>query len=198
MTNQHELRKRKADELAQPSYFFSYVLRLDDGTFYVGSTNAPYARWTEHAVGVGAQATVDRRFTVCMALPFLSRREAEYNEKRMQAALDRGHRHLEGLIAVFDQMAAAVRPPKTFSQLYEEEQRYILEMERVFHHSKALMWNPGGRPPTTCGYDGLKYYSTGDWKVLKKMARDEDFTGNTYGRKVCRRCLEYAPEIEAE
>ena len=67
------------------------------------------------------------------------------------------------------------------------------EMESVFHHSTALLYNLGGRPPTTCGYNGPKYYSTQDWEVLKKMARDEDFTGNVYGRKVCRRCLEYAP-----
>ena len=33
--------------------------------------------------------------------------------------------------------------------------------------------------------------------MLLKQARDEDFTGNIYGRKVCRRCLEHAPE-EAE
>ena len=194
MTTQHDERKRKADQSAQSAHFFSYVLRFqDDGSFYVGSTNAPYARWTEHAIGIGAKATAGRGFTVCMALPFLTRKEAEYNEKRLQEALDRGPRHIEAMLAVFDQILNVVRPPKTFSQLYEEEQRYMREMERVFHHSTALSWNPGGLPPTACGYDGPNYYSTQDWEALKKMARDEDFTGNIYGREVCRRCLELEP-----
>ena len=85
MTREHEARKQTADRVAQPAHFFSYVLRFeDDGGFYVGSTNAPYTRWTEHAIGIGAKATADRRFTVCMAMPFLTRNEAEYNEKRLQ------------------------------------------------------------------------------------------------------------------
>ncbi len=183
--------------MAQPSYFFSYVLRFeDDGSFYVGSTNAPYARWTEHAVGTGAKATAGRRFSVCMAMPFLTRKEAEYNEGRLQKALADGAAKIEALIGVFDQMINVVRPPKTFSQLRAEEEAYEREMQRVFHHSTALSWNPGGSLPTTCGYDGLQYYSTQDWDTLKKMASDEDFTGNIYGRRVCRKCLEYAPADE--
>ena len=191
MTNQHEERKRKADERAEPQYFFTYVLQMNDGAFYVGSTNAPLARWTEHAVGVGAKATKDHQYTVRMAMPFLSRKEAEYNERRVQAALDRGSDHIEGLLSVYEQMIAVVRPPKTFSELYEEEQKYTREMETVFHHSKAVM-GQGWTVKTACGWAG-RYYSTQDWDVLKKDARDEDFTGNIYGRKVCRRCLEYAP-----
>ena len=193
MTNAHEERKQKADAQLQPECYITYVLQLDDGTFYVGSTNAPYARWTEHAAGIGAKATAGKRATVRMALPFLSRREAEYNEKRLQQALEKGPKSIEALLQMFEQLINVVRPPKTFSQLREEERRHVREMERVFHHSAALSYNIDGLPPTTCGYNGPKYYSTGNWEVLKKMARDEDLTGNVYGRKVCRRCLEYAP-----
>ncbi len=194
MTIEHEERKRRADQAAQPAHYFSYVLQFEDGSFYVGSTNAPYARWTEHAGGVGAKATSGRTFTVRMALPFLSRREAEYNEKRLQEALARGPRDMEALLAVFDQTLNVVRPPKTFSQLRQEEERYVHEMETVFHHSTALLSNPGGFPPTACGYPEPKYFSTQSWETLKKMARDEDYTGHIYGRKVCSRCLEHAPE----
>ena len=87
-----------------------------------------------------------------------------------------------------------VRPPKTFSELREEEENYEIENQRVFHQSAALIFNPGGRPATACGYNGYAYYSTEDWATLQKMARDEDYTGNIYERKVCRRCLEHAPQ----
>jgi predicted GIY-YIG superfamily endonuclease len=192
MTN-HAERKHRADVKAEPSCWFSYVLRLSDGTFYVGSTNSPGARWTEHAVDIGAKATVGRPFRICMVLPFLSRKEAEYNEERLQKALDQSPERLEALLSVFDQMINVVRPQKTLSQLQEEEIAYEREMRSVFHHSKALSYNPGGRPNTACGYGGREYYSTTDWDQLRKMARDEDFTGNAYGRRVCRRCLELAP-----
>ena len=178
--------------LPQPAYYFSYVLQFrDDGTFYVGSTNAPIARWTEHAAGIGARATSDRSFIIRMAMPFLTRREAEYNEKRMQEALARSPRHMEALVEAFDQMSNVVRPPKTFSQLHDEEQRYIREMNNVFHHSTATISSRVGS--TACGWSG-PFYSTQDWDTLKKMARDEDLTGNVYGRKVCRRCIDHAPE----
>ena len=100
---------------------------------------------------------------------------------------------MEALIRVFDQLVNVVRPQKTFSELQREEQEYESEMQRVFHHSHAFMHNIGRRPGTACGYNGYEFYSTQDWGILKKMARDEDFTGNIYGRKVCRRCLEHAP-----
>ena len=197
MTIEYEERIRRADQAAQPAHYFSYVLQFEDGAFYVGSTNAPFARWTEHAVGVGAKATSGRRFTVRMALPFLSRREAEYNEKRLQKALARGPRDMEAMLAVFDQILDVVRPPKTFSQLRKEEEAHESEMRSVFHHSKALMWNLSGLPPTTCGYTGWQYYSTQSWDALIQQAREEDALravgGNYAGRKVCRRCLEHAP-----
>ena len=80
----HEERKAKADEKAAPEFYYSYVLRFeDDGSFYVGSTNNPAARFTEHAVGVGAVATSGRRFSVCLVHQFGSRKEAEIGwEKR--------------------------------------------------------------------------------------------------------------------
>lgn len=194
----YEQRMANSDRKAEPEFYFSYVLQFDDGGFYVGHTNSPAARWTEHAAGTSV-ATADRgNFRVRMAMPFGTRREAQYNEERMQEALKHGGDRLEALIRVFDQLINVVRPQKTFSELRREEEEYKGEMQTVFHHSLALMYNLGKRPGTACGYNGYQFYSTQDWKLLKKMARDEDFTGNIYGRRVCRRCLECAPvEVEA-
>ena len=190
----HDERMAKADVNADPEFYFSYVLQFDDGTYYVGHTNAPAARWTEHAAGTSG-ATADRgSFRVRMALPFGTRKEAQYNEDRIQVALRTSPDRLDAMLRVFDQLISVVRPQKSFSDLKQEEDQYEAEMQRVFHHSKALLFNPGGRPGTACGYNGHKFYATDNWSTLQKMARDEDFTGNIYGRKVCRRCLEHAPD----
>lgn len=193
MTNSD--RMNRADERANPAFYFSYVLQFDDGTFYAGHTNAPAARWSEHAAGLSAATAGKGPFHVRMALPFGTRKEAQYNEERIQASLRAGTDRVEAMIGVFDQLINVVRPQKTFSELRREEEQYDAEMQRVFHHSTALLFNPGGRPGTACGYNdnGIKFYSTQDWDVLRKMARDEDLTGNVYGRKVCRPCLEHAP-----
>ena len=188
-----EQRIRRADEKLQPVAYFSYVLQFDDDqSFYVGSTNAPLARFSEHAIGVGAKATEGRAFKIRLILPFLSRKEAEYNESRLQQALAKGPDDLKVMLDVFDRMINIVRPQKTFSELRREEEAYEREMQTVMHHSKAVT-GTGGNTPTACGYP-VTYYSTNDWDVIKKKARDEDFTGNIYGRKVCRRCLAVAPD----
>ena len=188
-----EERKYKADLALRPSSFYSYILQFDDdGSFYVGSTNSPLARFSEHAIGVGAKATSGRSFTIRLILPFLSRREAEYNEQRLQAALAKGPVNIETMIKVFNRIINIVRPEKTFSQLRDEERKYRLEMESVFHHSTNLVGGIVPPKPTACGWKG-EHYGTSDWAELKKMAGDEDFTGNVYGRRVCRACLEHAP-----
>lgn len=203
MATAHEQRKQRADEIAEPSYYFSYVLQLDDGSYYIGSTNAPYARWTEHALGNGAIATAGHSFTIRMVAPFLSRREAEYNERRLQQALEKNPASLEALLTVFDQMINVVRPQKTFTQLKREEEKCEAEMNSLLHHSKGQARNMA---VLTCGYDSWKYKpfgsrffeprTTGDWEQLKKWARDEDLTGDEriHGMPVCRRCLEHAPK----
>ncbi len=169
----------------------------------MGSTNNPAARWTEHAVGVGAVATSGRRFAVRLVHQFLSRKEAEYNEGRIKRALALGPANIEAMIDNFTRISSMIRPEKTFSQLREEEEAYISEMERVFHHSKALLYNPGRRPPTACGYDGHSFYSTNDWQTLIQYGREEDAlkavggSGSPHGRMVCRRCLALAPQPDA-
>ena len=134
MTSLHEERMSRADAKAEPAFYFSYVLEYPDGTFYVGHTNAPLARWTEHAVGIGADATAGRgEFTVRVAMPFLSRKEAQYNEERLQDALRIGR--LKDLIAVYHQMLNVVRPEKTLRELEEEQ----AERDRVANRSYHLL-----------------------------------------------------------
>ena len=194
----HSARMKAADDKADPEFYFSYVLQFDDGTFYVGHTNAPAPRWMEHAVG-RSQATANRgSFRVRMALPFISRREAQYNEERMQDALNAGPERLEALIRVFDQMVNVVRPHKTLRELEEEQRAYEDRMRGHFHHSTTNMMNLGGRPPTSCGYDGPKYYSTPDWDRLRQMQREkealESVGGKFPGRPPCLDCLALAPD----
>ena len=196
----HGERKRRADEKSSPEFFYTYILQFeDDGTFYVGSTNNPAARWTEHAVGVGAVASSGRRFTVRLVHQFLTRKEAEYNEDRIKGALSKGPVNIEAMIDNFSRISSMIRPEKTFSQLREEEESYIREMERVFHYSKALVWNPGGIPPTACGWKG-QHYGTDDWDALIQQAAVENLmtlnpkAAISVGRKVCRRCLALAPQ----
>ena len=191
----HEERKRISDKRSKPEFFYVYILELDDGEWYVGSTNSPAARLTEHAIGVGALATAGKTFQLRLVQTFDTRVEAEYNESRIKSAMNRkGNRHIAAMVDNFNRISNMIRPEKTFSQLKAEEERYITEMERVFHHSTALSFNLGPRPPTSCGYDGSGYYSTNDWDLLQKMARDEAYTGNIYGREICQRCIDNAPE----
>ena len=108
----HEERMARADVNGSSEFYFSYVLQFDDGTFYVGHTNAPAARWTEHAAGQSV-ATADKgKFRVRMAMPFGTRKEAQYNEERMQAALKSGADRLVALIQVFDQLINVGAPTK--------------------------------------------------------------------------------------
>lgn len=219
MTTTMRERQLKADQTLQPVCFFSYVLQFDeDGSFYVGSSNAPIARFIEHAAGVGAKATAGKgSHKVRLIMPFLSRKEAEYNEKRMQYALDKRPRNLEALLTVFNRLADVVRPQKRLSELEREEREYRLEMQPLLHlndhrgfgrpdidpvsgemigfyfgeeESERLRIRPS---PAVCGWDGYQY-GTHNVATLKQMARDEDLTGKIYGRKVCRRCLAHAPE----
>ena len=73
----HSERIVRADAKSEPEFYFSYVLQFDDESFYVGHTNAPASRFTEHAAGQStATATANRGpFRVRMAMPFGTRKE---------------------------------------------------------------------------------------------------------------------------
>ena len=192
----HEERKRKADENAAPEFFYSYILRFeDDGTFYVGSTNNPAARFTEHAVGVGAVATSGRRFAVELVHQFGSRTEAEYNEGRIKSALAKGPVNVEAMIDNFKRISMMIRPEKTLPQLRHEEDTYDRAMRKVRHY--ATISYGGVRSAAACGYDGREFPSTDNWPALIQQAREEEAlktVGGRYdGRPACRQCLALAP-----
>ena len=187
----HEERKAKADEKAAPDFYYTYVLRFEDtGDFYVGSTNNPAARFTEHAVGVGAVATSGRQFTVCLVHQFGSRREAEYNEERIQSALDKGPVNVEAMIDNFKRISMMIRPEKTFNQLRREQERYDSEQNRYMHISKAQR--------TVCGWEipwNLSVHRPNPLDIASfvQKAREEDALrgvgSEPPGMPVCRRCL---------
>ena len=193
----HESRKQVSDRNAAPKFFYSYILQFDDdGTFYVGSTNNPAARFTEHAVGIGAKATAGRRFQVRLVHQFETRTEAEYNEKRVANALERGPKNIEAMIDNFDRINQMIRPEKTLSQLVEAERRHKVEMERSFHYT--------GGYKVACGWVGLTY-GTSDWKEFAQEALDQ-FRGQQlglkverrWGRPLCGQCVaKIPPEIRA-
>lgn len=201
----HEHRKRVSDQNAAPKFFYSYILQFDDdGTFYVGSTNNPAARFTEHAVGVGAVATTGRRFHVRLVHQFETRKEAEYNEKRIARALERGPKNVEAMIDNIDRINQMIRPEKTLSQLVEEERQYEADMRRSFHHTEALVGCPEFAPPAACGWTG-ETYGTGDWEAFAQEAIDQEVrlsaglnVNHRWGRPLCRLCVaKIPPEIRA-
>ena len=165
-------RHRKADENLTPKAFFSYVLKLGDDDFYVGSTNSPLARFAEHALDVGAGATKGKSFKAVLVLPFLTRKEAEYNEERLKAALDKSPAVLQGLIDLNNQISLILRPEKTPADLRREETAYELEMKLSFHMWPQPDGYGGKTKPTACGWDGpIRRGPLGPWDATKTWER---------------------------
>lgn len=205
----HEERKQKADEMANPSFYFSYVLELEDGALYVGSTNSPAARWTEHAVGIGAKATQGQSFKVRMVMPFVSRREAEYNEQRLQVALQTGGpQGLTALLSLYDQIINIVRPQKTLRELEVEQRDFDREIRRNFHFVTNLR-SMHLTKKTACGAEGDvvgemtsvgqgQFTGTDDWGELLQRQREkeaiESVNGKFRDRRPCPACLAMAPD----
>ena len=71
----HSERIVRADAKSEPEFYFSYVLQFDDESFYVGHTNAPASRFTEHAAGQSTATANRGPFRVRMAMPFGTRKE---------------------------------------------------------------------------------------------------------------------------
>ena len=88
--------------------------------------------------------------------------------------------NIKAMIDNFERITHMIRPDKTFSELRREEEVYVLDMERVFHHTAAMV---GWPRPTTCGWAG-KHYGASDWDAVRQSPRP------------CRRCLDRAPQTE--
>lgn len=200
MTMTHSERKRQADRSLQTRFYYTYILEFDECDYYVGSTNEPLSRFTEHAIN-GSEATVGRRFTVRLVNQFETRKEAEYNEKRIQAALERGPGNVAAMIDNFNRIADMIRPQKTLKDLQREDREYEREMRMSFHQSKALIGFPA---PAACGWTGGstgELYATPDWEeYAKEFVLHEE--GKRVGlpvrqrwiRKLCQYCVAEIPE----
>ncbi len=222
MALNHEERKATADQWAQPEFYYSYILRFEDGGFYVGSTNNPAARFTEHAVGVGAVATAGRRFKVCLVHQFGTRKEAEYNESRIQRALARGPVNVEAMVDNFGRISSMIRPEKTLRELEDEDRAFQLEMRSHYHMLQGRaggFWSVGVFSRTACGWEippkitphggvisaeSVHYpaHGTGQWPTFIQTAREEEALRAVGGRPkevpVCRRCLDKVPQEPTE
>ena len=194
-------RETASDSRFNPDVHYVYVLRLRDNTLYVGQTNDLASRMVEHTVDAGAEATKGQEPRLVWFSHTHDRHGAKQMEQRLQAALKRSPLELETIVERFNALLDLVRPQKTLRQLQEEEKAYESKMRKHFHHSNALMFNPGGRPPTTCGYDGPEYYSTNDWGHLRQMQREkealESVGGRYPGRPPCPDCSAKAPAPES-
>lgn len=171
----HEMRKAVADERANPAFYFSYILELDDGGYYIGSTNAPAARFLEHSVGVGAKATSGKSFSVKMVFPFLSRREAAYNEKRLQEAYaSAGPNAIRDFLAVVDHVSKIGRPEKTLTDLERERGEVETYLRKTFHYAVGNGIMPGAQLAAYCGWFDERvwgFYGTEDMESLVENER---------------------------
>lgn len=192
-------REQASDKNQAPVLWYVYILEgTDSGGFYIGQTNDLPTRMLEHNLGAGAKTTVGQPWALKWWNHCHSREAAQALEKRLRSALERSPLEIEGIIERFDRLISLIRPEKTLAQLRQEEKDYESEMSRAFHHSTALSFNTGGRPPTSCGYDGPEYYSTQDWSTLHQMERErkalESVGGKAKGKQACQRCLAVAPK----
>ena len=194
-------RETASDSKFTPDVHYVYILRLRDNTFYVGQTNDLASRVVEHTLDAGAEATKGQEPRLVWFSHTHDRDGARQMEQRLQAALQRSPLDLEIIVERFNSLLDLVRPQKTLRQLQEEKKAYESKMRRHFHHSDASMFNPGGRPPTTCGYDGPEYYSTNRWELLRQKQREkeavESVGGSYQGRPPCPECLAKAPAPES-
>lgn len=145
----HERRMEASDRKAAPKFFYVYVLKLEDGGYYVGHTNNPTARWTEHSIGVGAVGTAGKNFKVEMVQQFGTRREARYNENRLQAALDHSPANIKAMIDNFERINRMIRPEKTLRELEREAMERHSVGERRIHKWRAQ----GLRRFAECGWE---------------------------------------------
>ena len=89
---------------AEATSFFAYVLKLDDGQFYVGQTRDLRARLMEHRDGTGAGATKGKHPKLQWFSVMSTRPEAIEMEKKMKALLKRNPREVRKLIIQFRDM----------------------------------------------------------------------------------------------
>ena len=177
----HTQRIERSDAIAQPEFFYTYVLKLTNGTFYIGSTANPAARFTEHAIDVGAEATRGHQFDVVMVQQFGSRREAEYNESRIKDAHARSPQNVEAMADNFRRINQMIAPQKTLAELENEARVYEMVMKRLVHKWlwrgmmrsaecgwKAPSYDLSGRLPTPGTAQFVMYHHPGpdDWDKL--------------------------------
>ena len=193
-----EQRENASDSRFAPLVHYVYILRLEDGTFYIGQTNDLSARVVEHRIDAGAQATKGKKQDLVWFSHTHDRKSAQQMEQRLKSALKRSPMEIEEIADRFSGLLDLVRPQKTLKDLQEEERAFNGEMAGSFHHVPVAI---GWRKPA-CGWEcfgtGYDLYGTSDWEALHQMKREQDALelvgGRYHGRTPCRRCLALAPK----
>ena len=86
---------------AEATSFFTYVLKLDGGQFYVGQTRDLRARLMEHRHGTGASVPRGKNPKLQWFATMSTRRQAMAKEKQLKELLKRNPRALRKLIIDF-------------------------------------------------------------------------------------------------
>ena len=204
----HEERKAAADRNANPLVWVVYILGLEGGDYYIGSTGALAPRLMEHVQGEGAKVTAGRSFQVVMATPCLTRQAAEYNEKRLQEALAKSPRNIDLLTQVGAQLSLMIRPEKTLEQLEEDSRARSAKIQGTFHcltgsvgAGSILPWKAF---KTACGLQGdtigrLRVFGTHDIEQFLESAEPAPWRARaTWGRDLCQDCLAAARQSQAD
>ncbi|MCH7607950.1 MAG: GIY-YIG nuclease family protein [Chloroflexi bacterium] len=86
---------------AEATSFFTYVLKLDGGQFYVGQTRDLRARLMEHRQGTGADAPRGKHPKLQWFAVMSTRRQAMAKEKQLKELLKQNPREMRNLIIGF-------------------------------------------------------------------------------------------------
>ena len=207
MTN--ATRERASDEAAGPTLWYVYILRFDDGGFYIGQTNNLETRLAEHALGGGAQETAGRPSKPVWFTHTHDRENAKRIETRLQAALARSDAEIQAIVDSFDRLIGLIRPAKTLRELEAEDQKHQAELHLHYHlfvvrksGHPAAPWNQsqhtacGGEIPFVSMVNNPHGYGTTGVEVFTQRAREEDALASVGGkppnRPICRPCLSVA------
>ena len=207
-TATNEGRESRSDAKADPTVWHVYILKLEDGTYYIGQTNDALTRVLEHATGAGAVTTAGKTGKLVWFNQTHSREAARAMESRLQTRLDTNPASIDAIVDQFRGLIALVQPQKTLAQLRKEESDYNLRMASLFH------WTPnsanrvlGMKVLAACGWDGgpeRQLFGTNsiddlikDAKVVDAVldvAGEYEASGAVRGRLPCRDCLALKPE----
>ncbi len=201
-----EQREQASDQRYTPELHYVYILRLADGSFYIGQSNNLDMRVVEHHLDAGALATKGQDSRLVWFSHTHDRESAQQMESRLQSLLERSPLAIEEQVARFSRLLDLVRPQKTLQEMREEEKAHESEMVRSWHWwpGKHLLGEAGWT--TACGwrvpYNIGRGVGVEDPRDIVQRHREQlaiEGVGGTYsGLAPCRQCLPLAEAASAQ